>query len=419
MNFPTINGYLEWRKQPVGKSSSDSSDEESQQFPQLREFVYIDQRSVRSLLASTDSGRITAEQTNRESNTSTNEHQANAGVSAGPVNVSGGKKSVSQQSAETESVYSFDLIQSKFTRLYEHEKITPDVSLNGDGTYESRDYANLSDIDRGAVLEFSGTIQLHPLYRVYRAIKYINTAAPEEGIVANGDLQVIEESLGNKIPIEVEVDGLSLDENGDIREDSEGDPFNVVALLNKAELWTEPIQTLASNNQFRLFCRVESVKSNWYPMKLIRVMESISADLAEEYNAELEGKLQAAMEAFEENVEASNQKSEVDEQTVQSFTEFLAEKASTSVNDSQIDRIVESTLEKYSPVSTVAFEQNTELLKQTYDVFIEAKSEDLFSEDASSLRSEYRQEQTQSKSGDTSERDFTAHLEVNVIGIYW
>lgn len=409
-----------WRQWRFGQASGDSTSEEGQQFPQLREFVYIDQRSVRSLLASTDSGRVAAEQTDRESNINTSEHQANAGAGAGPVNVGAGVRRLSQQGRETENVYSFDLIQSKFTRLYEHEKITPKISLEADGAYELRDSLELSELDRGTVLELRGTIQLHPLYRVYRAIEYIDTAAPEESIVAEGDLQVIEESLEDKIPVEIEVEGLSLDGDRGIRVDSEGDAFNVVALLDETELWTEAIQTLASSKQFRVFCRVEAVRSNWYPMKLIRVLESISADLAEKYNTELEGELQAAMDAFEASVEASSETSGVDEQTVRDYAEFLAEKANTSVDDDQIDEVAENALDAYSPEAVVAIEKEVRFLKETYNAFTEVESEDVFSEDSSSLRSEYHRDQTaESQSSDYSERDFTAHLEVNVIGVYW
>ncbi len=272
-------------------------------------------------------------------------------------------------------MYSFDLIQSKFTRLYEHEKIVPKISLAQDNTYDLQNSLGLSELNRGAVLEIRGIIRLHPLYRVYRAIEYINTAAPEESIIAQEDLQVIEESLGDKIPVEIEVDGLSLDDGGNIRRDSEGDTFNIVTLLDETELWTEPIQTLASSKQFRVFCRVEAVQSNWYPMKLVRVLESISDDLAEEYNTELEGRLQAAIDAFEASVEASSKTSEVDEQKVQNFVEFLVEKANTSVNDDQVDEVVDRAINAYSPEAIVAFEQEVELLKETYKAFTEVLSE--------------------------------------------
>ena len=282
MNFSKIRNY--WRYWRFGQVSGEPSEDEGKQFPQLREFVYIDQRSVRSLLASTDSGRVAAEQTDRESNVDTKQNSANVGAGSGPVNAGIGTNRTTQQGNETENVYSFDLIQSKFTRLYEHEDINPQISLTADGAYDLQDGLELSTLDRGEVLEFRGTIRLHPLYRVFRAIEYIDTAAPDEADISEGEMQLIEESLGNKIPIEIEVDGLSIDEDGRISESSEGDAFNVVALLDETELWTEPIQTLASNKQFRIFCRVESIRPNWNPMKLIRVLESISSDLAENFN---------------------------------------------------------------------------------------------------------------------------------------
>jgi hypothetical protein len=416
MNFSKIRNY--WRYWRFGEVSGEPSEDEGKQFPQLREFVYIDQRSVRSLLASTDSGRVAAEQTDRETNVDTKQNSASVGAGSGPVNAGVGTNRTTQQGNETENVYSFDLIQSKFTRLYEHEDINPQISLTADGAYDLQDGLELSTLDRGEVLEFRGTIRLHPLYRVFRAIEYIDTAAPDEADISEGEMQLIEESLGNKIPIEIEVDGLSIDEDGRISESSEGDAFNVVALLDETELWTEPIQTLASNKQFRIFCRVESIRPDWYPMKLIRVLESISSDLAENFNDDLESELQAAMDRFEAQVEATTENTGFDEQKLHEFIEFLGERAENSIQADQLHEVAEHAVDAYSPDATVAVEQEVELLKQAYDSFTEIHSEDEFSEDSASLRSGFRQQATHSQSAD-SDRDFTAHLEANVIGVYW
>ncbi|MDB2253478.1 hypothetical protein PM033_17290 [Halorubrum ezzemoulense] len=416
MTFFRVPNY--WRHWHFGQASGEPSTDEGKQFPQLREFVYIDQRSVRSLLASTDSGRVASEQTSRESNINTTQNSANLGTGAGPVNIGAGTSRTSQQGNETENVYTFDLIQSKFTRLYEHEKITPEISLNPDGEYKIEDNLELSKLERGDVLEFRGTIRLHPLYRIYRAIEYIKTAVPDEADISEGDMQLIEESLGNKIPIEIEANELSIDENGDISENTQGDSFNIVALLDETELWTEPIQTLASSKQFRIFCRVESIRPNWYPMKLIRVLESISPNLAESFNKDLESELQAAMDRFEAQVEARNEKTGINEQKLREFTEFLAERADSSIEDDRIDNIVDHATSVFSPKESVTFEQEVELQKQAYDSFTEILSDDEFSEESASLRSEFHQSESPSRSED-SERDFTAHLEANVIGVYW
>lgn len=416
MNFSKIRNY--WRYWRFGEVSGEPSEDEGKQFPQLREFVYIDQRSVRSLLASTDSGRVAAEQTDRETNVETKQNSASVGAGSGPVNAGVGTNRTTQQGNETENVYSFDLIQSKFTRLYEHKDINPQISLTADGAYDLQDGLELSTLDRGEVLEFRGTIRLHPLYRVFRAIEYIDTAAPDEADISEGEMQLIEESLGNKIPIEIEVDGLSIDEDGKISESSEGDAFNVVALLDETELWTEPIQTLASNKQFRIFCRVESIRPDWYPMKLIRVLESISSDLAENFNDDLESELQAAMDRFEAQVEATTENTGFDEQKLHEFIEFLGERAENSIQADQLHEVAEHAVDAYSPDATVAVEQEVELLKQAYDSFTEIHSEDEFSEDSASLRSDFHHQATHSQSAD-SDRDFTAHLEANVIGVYW
>jgi len=168
-----------------------------------------------------------------------------------------------------------------------------------------------------------------------------------------------------------EVDGLSIDGDGRITEGTQGDAFNVVALLDETELWTEPIQTLASNNQFRIFCRVESIRPDWYPMKLIRVLESISSDLAENFNDDLESELQAAMDRFEAQVEAITENTGYDKQKLREFVEFLVERAESSIQADQIDEVVEHAADAYSPEATNAIEQEVELLKQAYNSFRE------------------------------------------------
>lgn len=411
-----------WRRSRFGNTPDDSTDDESQQFPKLREFVYIDQRSVRSLLASTDSGRIAAEQTAHETDVETSERYADAGIRAGPANIGGGGRRASQQESGTENVYSFDLIQSKFTRLYEHEEITPRISISSEGKYELRspddDQLSMEDLERGTILELRGKIRLHPVYRVYRVIEYVENAAPEQQIEQEDTLQLIEDSLGEKIPVEIAVGGLSLTGDDEIKADSNGETINVVALLDKNELWTEPIQTLASNKQFRVYCRVEEVRPSWYPMKLIRVLESISPELADEYNTLLEGQLQAAMDAFETRVDAYTENTGTNERMVRDFVEFLAEEASESVNDEQVETIVDNTIASHSSESGVAIEQEVELQKTAYDEFISLLSEDLFEKEPHELRSEYHRDQY-IRTEQSSDRDFTAHIEANVIGIYW
>ena len=412
------NYWRHWRfGQLIGEPTDD---DEGRSFAKLREFVYIDQRSVQSLLASTDSGRVAAEQTARESNTNTSERNANAGAGTGPVNIGIGGRRISREGTETENVYSFDLIQSKFTRLYEDDDITPPISLEADSAYALQDDLVLADLTRGTVLELRGEIQLHPLYRVYKATKYIDDAAPEEDIAQEDTLQLIEGSLGEKIPIEIEVDGISIvGDNDEIHASSSGEHINVVALLDENDLWTEPIQTLASNKQFTVFCRVEQVRPNWYPMKLIRVLESISPDLADEYNMLLEGELQTAIDAFEASVDASSRVSGVDESMVREFVEFLAETATVSVDDNEVETIVKNAVASYSPGEVnVAIEQEIELLKTTHNEFTDVVAESALLEPSHELRSEYLRGQVEQPSQST-EREFMPHLEANVIGIYW
>lgn len=84
MIFYRIRNY--WPYWPFGQKSDIQSEKKRKEFPQLREFFYIDQQSVRRLLVSTDSGQVATEQTDTERSVNTKQNSANVGASAGHEN---------------------------------------------------------------------------------------------------------------------------------------------------------------------------------------------------------------------------------------------------------------------------------------------------------------------------------------------
>lgn len=110
--------------------------------------------------------------------------------------LSAGGRNTSQESHETESTYSFDLIQSKFTRLYEHEEVSQKISLDSDENYELENSLKLTDLERGDVLEFQGVVQLHSLYRLHQVIEYAETTVSDEEIAGDDTMQIIEKEFG-------------------------------------------------------------------------------------------------------------------------------------------------------------------------------------------------------------------------------
>jgi len=280
------------------------------QFDDLREFVYLDEISVRSLLASTGEGGIVSETVDEEVRRRRSGSSAGGSVSAGPASVNAKVSEESEYQRTTVETRNYDLIQSKFTKLYKSDVVEKKLSLDqipAEDKSVDDPFSGLvaSELARGDVVELRVNISANLLFRLYRTIDYFADAF-ENQIDSETEeiLELIGNSLGNRIPVvgkAVDYKVVEKEDEKTIKRSAElgndkmedAEDLEVVTLLNLDSLWVDPIQTLFNNDRFVVYCRVEDVDiDRWYPLKVTRAINSLSKPAAENLNQEFERGLQ-------------------------------------------------------------------------------------------------------------------------------
>ena len=288
------------------------------QFDELREFVYLDEISVRSLLASTGEGGIVSETVDEEMRRRRSGFRGGGKLGTGPVSVNSRVDAERVRQNTTIETRNYDLIQSKFTRLYQsgvvEKKLSLDqISLEDESAEEPFSGLATADLNRGDVVELRVNLSANLLFRLYQTIDYFADVF-EDQIDSETEemLELIESSLGNRIPVigkavdykVVEEDGKTTIKRSDDLDDGEeenAEELEVVTLLHLDSLWVDPIQTLFSNDRFVVYCRVEDVDlERWYPLKVTRAINSLSKPTAKELNQQFRQGLEEARSQLSE-----------------------------------------------------------------------------------------------------------------------
>lgn len=410
------------------------------QFDDLREFVYLDEISVRSLLASTGEGGIVSETVNEEMRRRRSGSSAGGSVSAGQASVNA-KVSEEREHQETKiETRNYDLIQSKFTRLYKSNVVKKKLSLDqipidDESAEESFKGLAVSDLSRGDVVELRVDLRANLLFRLYRTISYFDDAF-EDQIDSETEeiLELIGSSLGNRIPVvgkavdykvvEGDEDGKTIKRSDQLDSD-DGEDLEVVTLLNLDSLWVDPIQTLFNNDRFVIYCRVEDVDiDRWYPLKVTRAINSLSEPAARNLNQEFQQGLE----------ETKNQLSELQNftdwstdsamqwgQDIQQYTELLEDEYDQSVSEDELERLIveaKASVDLGDEVSQTA--QRKKILNAYTDEFI-----DMF--DIGPIDTEKRQElrpdaTNTSQSGGilrSTDEENAFRIEAKTVAMYW
>ena len=413
------------------------------QFDDLREFVYLDEISVRSLLASTGEGGIVAETVDEEMRRRRSGSSAGGSVSAGPASVNAKVSEESEHQRTTVETRNYDLIQSKFTRLYKSDVVEKKLLLDQiPKEYESVDdpFSGLatSKLTRGDVVELRVNISANLLFRLYRTIDYFDDAF-ENQIDSDTEeiLELIGSSLGNHIPVVGKAVDYKVVEKEDEKtikrsaeldsdETEDAEDLEVVTLLNLNSLWADPIQTLFNNDQFVVYCRVEDVDiDRWYPLKVTRAINSLSKQAAENLNQEFEQGLQEVRRQLSEIQNFTDWSTDSVAQwgqDIQQYTESLEEEYGQDISeDEQEQLIVEAmgTVDVGDEVSQTA--QRKKILNAYTDSFIEIFSLDPISvEKRQQLRSDTSatgRVANQNHKLDRSNNVF--RLKVKTVAMYW
>lgn len=416
-------------------------------YPDLKEFVYLDQTALISLLSSTTGG-ITQQQTTSQ------KQRISSSItgSLGPIGASLGSEE--EQSTETVQKY---VIQSNFKELYEIRKKDlavsdhADLQLNVDaiasndadtGFLQQEYSSKIETISRGRLIEVDATLESSDIYEYFQVFNAFEDIVEsfsteeefqqqlrEQGISTDEIaiiLELMEILMAGLVPIECKVSnyGVCGDDNNIIvnkkwasERDIEHEDIYLAGFIDEDNLWQEPSRVLFSESEFTVYGRLNSPTPNkdWSPLKLVDILSSVFPDAAQE--------VENLPSAFDEP-DASNTEKNDFEDTVRDYLETLEAQAVGTFPDGTINDVIDS-LE--NPIVADSYEKEEETLQEAEEVFgSEVHDEDLseYVNDIPRRRSDFLERHSnESKSlRELSSSDEDADkifLETNFIAIYW
>lgn len=418
-----------WKFWRFGQSRGDSSDSKDSPSGRYREFIYINEGSVRDLLTSTGEGGIPKERTNRNSNTSGRRTSANLGAGTPPVKGSVGYQRTNQSREEQEDVFSFEDVESMFARLYQNEATNPIIKVDNDKSHTFEEDLSLNNLKRGDLIEVHGTIQTHELYRVYKMIEYIESVSSEDVTGEIEDVELIKETIGTKVPIELTVDEIAVEEENGNRlsteDQNDKQVLSLVGLLDEDKLPSDPVESLSSDKDFTAFCRVESTSPQWYPMKLIRLLRSLSKPAAESFNRRLKATMSEVFDKFQSELFGyENSNDALAKENIKRLQREYSKHLNSymkcgEITDEDIEKVIQGTNVTSPASGGTPEEHRRELLKNIHEKILDILSIDDsdLSEPATEIRSSFNMNLDTGSSFNEEEK--MPHLEVGIVAIYW
>lgn len=290
----------------------------------LREFVYIDDVSVQSLLASR-TGAIATDYTDTDTSGTKRTREANAGLKQGPVNV-GGKANREESAGTSAQVVRKSNEQARFKQLLDAEleglllRATPPVSTPSDGDAQVvPSFAQMreqhpghvvaeADIGRGDLFELDIELEAEPIYGVSAAISSLIALfeqtpemVPEEDRdnirQASAVAKMLDQLLGGLVPVRGRAVDYSVLRHGDgdyvihnslvaqLPEDERTalQPLVVVGVAERDLFWKDIRRVLFAGHRYTVLARVavDALPSSWQPIKLIDLVKQVSPELAD------------------------------------------------------------------------------------------------------------------------------------------
>lgn len=403
-----------------------SEDEDEDELP-LREFIYLDEVSVVSLLAS-----LTREVTEARTDIDMTENRKRwrfrlkAALSHLPV-VGGGSASRETVSVDrdTEEVVRRSQIESKFDELY--AETSPHLQLTEKDTKSGFPASNLS---KGGLLEVDVEFSGHELFHYYKAFQYlIDVAEDAEYEFDDQEKQAIElmgSLFGDQIPVVGELENYVLvdgaiqekDENVDV-EDAES--IWIAGTLDPEMLWQEPSQFLYEENKFTAYVRVSEaqIQKDWDPIKLTRVIKSISKPIGNQLSSVIDAAFSQAKEGFDTSELEEDDPDSIVTDHHNEYFDYIEEDGNMSLSS---DRREELLVTAYSETTIQPdeseYELETRLLRVLTQVVEDEEDVDLDHDTLAQRRSGIvdNEESVTDSDSNTSKRNY---LEVSFVAVYW
>lgn len=422
--------------------------------PPLREFVYLDENAVISLLASTTGG-ITEWQTTFQRSQISSSITGSLSPTGGTQGAkASGKISASQEKA-SEIVRRY-VIQSNFTELYDlrkdhlilsdrqdaNEGITTEFPIQSDNSPISIEGLDVQteELKRGNLLELDVELGSHDVYKIYKAFDLfydIFESLPNWSEIASNIesedfsaddfkslIDIIDKFLTGLVPIVGRLQNYGIVQDGNkayiveksLLED-EGiayDTVSVVGFVKEDELWQDSTRFLFDESEYTVYCRIDDVQisDQWVPLKLLDVIDDATGGTSES--------VQNLPEVFNMNSDSDSPETSIDlnheiiKEDVKRYIDRIAEDISETDKQDIANRLVQKT-----DARTLNIDIRERTLKEVGQILEEDYGAELDVIDQTDIYGDvlFRDAETRSQLYRDSETDW--FLEVSFISIYW
>jgi hypothetical protein len=283
---------------------------------ELREFVYLDETSVISLIASRK-GAIPASITEALTSSSSVQITSEAGVSNPLASAKVGSSFQSDQSRSLQIVRQ-SVVQSQFKLLYDSERdglaisatkpvssqrvldsISATVAGMGD-LIASGDAIDMATLDRGDLIELTVKLEPDPVFAFSAAVSSMSDLVKDHqeefglsaGLFATVSAfnDVLERLLIGLVPVRARVtEYVVLRHSGaaylvrrsllcpTVLADPSVDEVDVVAVTDRALYWRDLRHVLFSSSPYTVLCRIKAdgLKDEWNPVKMLDILDGI------------------------------------------------------------------------------------------------------------------------------------------------
>jgi hypothetical protein len=258
----------------------------------LREFVYLDEVSLRSLLAS-QQGALTESITELEGKADSAEIAASVGGNVPMVKAEVSSRFQASTKRE-QQVSRKALAQSLFKEFMELDQIQDSVVRLSELTGEEG--IRLSDIRRGALLEVDVELAADPIFRLSTVVgELVDIAKDYPEMTSTPGAAAVLEQMGpinnilqrlmvGLVPLRSRATNLYVYGEGSGRSigrraggDNIGVPIDVVGVTDHLSYWQDVRRLLFAGNKFTVLCRVlqSDITEHWSPVKAADVLAEI------------------------------------------------------------------------------------------------------------------------------------------------
>ncbi len=286
--------------------------------PDLREFIYLDEVSLLSLLSS-QKGEVTDSKSEQASEGSEASIDATAGVNPGVIAKAEVTSRYQTNNSSTIQTSRKATVQSRFRDLHVIdglriiEPVLVDAPANDIESLKKTDtlskLASAAELQRGKLVELRVRLAADPVFHLGTMVSeftsmaedYPDMFAAEGGLATLQEVQpinkILKRLLAGLVPIRavavdyvvVEIDEVQYVAHRDLIEGLElrNRPLVIVGVTEQEAYWKDLRRVLFSEAEFTVFARIShsGLKASWTPVKLADLFTDVAPDLVEQINA--------------------------------------------------------------------------------------------------------------------------------------